>query len=143
MFDTVKMIDAYMSLDVWLECHRALTRVLEKLTDSPHLKLGPIRIDDLATQAMANQGMNKGKETARLTAEAAAKAEAASGGGESKGESKGEDDDDIIGKCFRKCCLNYTMKYLYSSLLLHIFTSSWNSCSTILENTCSKIFVFD
>ena len=33
MFDTVKMIDTYMSIDMWLECHRALSRVLEKLAD--------------------------------------------------------------------------------------------------------------
>jgi len=95
MFDTVKMIDTYMSIDMWLECYRALTRVLEKLSEEPNLKLGPILIDDLATQAMANQGMNKGKETAKLTSAAAKLV----GDGESKGEEKQqmmeEEEDDM------------------------------------------------
>ena len=38
MFDTVKMIDTYMSIDMWLECHRALSRVLEKLADGKWIK---------------------------------------------------------------------------------------------------------
>ena len=39
MFDTVKMIDTYMSIDMWLECHRALSRVLEKLADGKRYKI--------------------------------------------------------------------------------------------------------
>lgn len=58
----------------------------------PTLKLGPILISDLATQAMANQGMNKGKETAKLT-NAAAKL-ALKESGETK-DTKEEEDDTI------------------------------------------------
>jgi hypothetical protein len=79
MFDTVKMIDAYMSIDMWMECHRALTRVLEVLSEHKHLKLGPLLVDDLATQAMANQGMNKGKESAALSEAAKSIADLTSG----------------------------------------------------------------
>ena len=112
MFDTVKMIDAYMSVDMWLECHRALTRVLEVLSLHAHLKLGPILIDDLATQAMANQGMNKGKESAALSEAAKSVAEltAASGeatavvddGEEVRDITQDENDPNMVSGC-EKC----------------------------------------
>jgi translation initiation factor 3 subunit C len=92
MFDTVKMIDAYMSIDMWLECHRALTRVLEVLDANQNLKLGPMLIDDLATQAMKNQGMNKGNESAMLSAAAKSLED---DDGESKDTGEGEEVRDI------------------------------------------------
>ena len=50
-FDTIKMIDDYMTKSTWSECHRALVRVLEALSTEPNLVLGPIRSEDLAIAA--------------------------------------------------------------------------------------------
>ena len=88
-FDTIKMIDAFMSKSSWSECHRALVRVLESLSTEPNLKLGPIRGEDLAIAAAKTKSSKKLEE-------AAMKKEAAAGeDGESKEAPAAKDAKDV------------------------------------------------
>jgi translation initiation factor 3 subunit C len=107
-FDTIKMIDDFMTKSTWSESHRALVRVLEVLATQPELKLGPIRSEDLAIAAAKTKKekkieaqTKKAQETAAAatkdgTEESTAKDEAAAVGAEAIDLSIDENDPNML-----------------------------------------------
>ena len=55
MFDSQRVIDAYMDLHQWRTCYRSLLRATNLLHDHKHLQLGVIPTDDVADIMLSNQ----------------------------------------------------------------------------------------